>query len=136
MLGIERAIGAETYPARRSVFYAVPTMLVVIIGWVLFRSPNIAAAGDMYAGMIGLNGFGWRPEVSWQIASEGFAFMLIGASFIYAEPFLSRLAIPDNVTLALRPLAVPGMLATSALAMASVLRISEQSFSPFLYFQF
>jgi hypothetical protein len=33
------------------------TFLCVIIGWVLFRSPDLETAGDLYRGMLGVHGF-------------------------------------------------------------------------------
>ena len=33
------------------------TFLCVILGWVLFRSPDLETAGDLYRGMLGLHGF-------------------------------------------------------------------------------
>jgi alginate O-acetyltransferase complex protein AlgI len=37
-------------------FGFVLTFLAVLVGWVLFRAPNMAVAGDMLAGMIGRHG--------------------------------------------------------------------------------
>ncbi len=34
------------------------TLLAVMVGWVVFRAPDMGKAGEIYAGMVGLNGLG------------------------------------------------------------------------------
>lgn len=33
------------------------TFLLVVLGWVLFRAPELSKAGEIYVGMVGMNGF-------------------------------------------------------------------------------
>lgn len=44
-------------PARFKAFGQVLTFLCVVLGWVLFRSPDLETAGRLYFGMLGFNGF-------------------------------------------------------------------------------
>ena len=54
------------------------TMLCIIIGWVVFRSPNIQVAKNILSGMIGLNGFSlpekYAIKFSW-LAQFGVQFL-------------------------------------------------------------
>lgn len=100
------------------------TMLLVIVGWVLFRSSDVASAGRMYRGMLGLNGFAFSGPVEWQITSDRVLVLVMGIVLIYAMPWLRR---QDSALL--RLLALP-------IFLWAVATLSAQSFTPFLYFQF
>ena len=134
VLAIERAAGVGK--SQRPVWFIPSTMLLVILAWVMFRAPDMTVALDMYRGMSGLNGIEISPEISWQIASESLAILAIGIIIICIEPFVSNLTIAPNEELLLQRVGAVKALAVSALAIVAVLRIAEQSFSPFLYFQF
>ncbi len=43
--------------------YRIPTMLIVLLAWVLFRSTSLPAAGQYYGYMIGMGGFGFSDVV-------------------------------------------------------------------------
>jgi alginate O-acetyltransferase complex protein AlgI len=54
------------------------TMLAVMLAWVVFRAPDLQAAGDVLAGLAGLNGLSlprglaaWWPASGWQPAFDG-----------------------------------------------------------------
>jgi alginate O-acetyltransferase complex protein AlgI len=91
---------------------------------------------DMYRGMVGANGFAIRPELSWQIANEGLVILIVGLAIIAIEPFASNLTIARNEDIIRERIGTIKALAVCVLAMVAVLRVAEQSFSPFLYFQF
>jgi len=42
---------------------AVPTILLVLLGWVLFRAPDLGGAVALYQGMFGRNGLGISPAL-------------------------------------------------------------------------
>lgn len=100
------------------------TMLFVIIGWVLFRATTIAGAGQMFAGMLGLNGMAFSPSVEWQVTTDRIIVLLVGVALVYAMPWLKRSGGRH-----LRYLLLP-------LFLWAVATLSAQSFTPFLYFQF
>ncbi|MDX3909065.1 MAG: MBOAT family protein [Sphingobium sp.] len=110
------------------------TFLLVVIGWVMFRAPSVETAFNVYRGMIGLHGWSLSPEVAWQVRGLQVA-MLIAA---YGIIFLGALRV-WNVTLirASWPRS-PALVAASwgVLLVFSVAKLSADSFSPFLYFQF
>lgn len=102
----------------------VKTMLLVMFGWVLFRSVDIGSAGRMFRGLFGLNGIGFSAPVEWQITPDRLGMLLIGIGLVYAMPWLKR-----NRGSYARYLLIP-------LFMWAVATLSSQSFTPFLYFQF
>lgn len=100
------------------------TMLLVMLGWVLFRAADLGAAARMFQGMAGFNGNGWSPFMQWQVTPDKLAILLFGIGLIYALPWLKR-----KGGAYFRYLLVP-------LFLWAVATLSSQSFTPFLYFQF
>lgn len=100
------------------------TMLLVIIGWVLFRASDLAEAGRMFYGMAGLNGLGYSAPVAWQVTPDRLTVLAGGLALAYALPALRKHA--DGP---LRFLLIP-------LFLWALATLSSQSFTPFLYFQF
>ncbi|MDB5612617.1 MAG: algI [Devosia sp.] len=124
-----------------TVFWSLPlTLLFVVLGWVMFRAPNVGSAMTMYAGMFGFNGLGLTPDVAWQLPREGMMVLAIAIAIAGFEPRLKKLAEPSLMidgqgTASLVSEWVPA-LAMSALTVLVLMRLADQSFSPFLYFQF
>jgi D-alanyl-lipoteichoic acid acyltransferase DltB (MBOAT superfamily) len=55
------------------------TFLLVVIGWVLFRMRSAAGIGDLYAGMLGLHGFGGVP-------GHLFMYIAIATALVFGLP--------------------------------------------------
>ena len=135
ILALERLLARPKRWTAVPAFLAVPrTLVLVIIGWVTFRAANALGAFDLYAGMIGLNGFAFSEALTWQFSAYALTMLVISFVLVYLAPWwrhhltispASRRAILLNSHLSIIPLF---LLAT--------LRLSAQSFSPFLYFQF
>lgn len=98
------------------------TMLFVIFGWVLFRAPDFAAAGAMFAGMAGLNGL--LGEIEWPaVLAAAAAVSLLGPT------------TKDFVENWLKPAPAYGI----AFGLAAVLVVLEVGLGQpksFIYFQF
>ena len=103
---------------------AAKTLLLVIIGWVLFRAIDISSAGRMFHGMLGLNGIGFSAPVEWQVTPDRLAVLAVGIALVYALPWLKQ----QNFK--------PMRFAPIPLFLWAVATLSSQSFTPFLYFQF
>lgn len=117
----EQRLGKPILPAWLRV---VKTMLLVIVGWVLFRAVDIAGAGCMFQGMLGLNGMAFSAPVEWQVTPDRVGVLFLGIGLVYAMPWLKR----QGGSYA-RYLLFP-------LFLWAVATLSAQSFTPFLYFQF
>lgn len=137
-LALERATGLAR---DHSATGLLRTLFIVTLGWVAFRAATVTAAVDVYAGMAGLNGFGLSPDLALAISAESLLFLALGILAAAAEPALRDnlhrawfLPHPDGTLSASRSL-LPS-LGLAAIATLSVMKLAEQSFSPFLYFQF
>ena len=136
-LAVERATGMARSDSAAAL---VRTLLIVLISWVMFRAATVTDAFDIYAGMIGFNGLGLSLAEEISVTMESIwalALCLLAASL---EPAVRRgvsevmVPRPDG-TLTLVNSLVP-VAALAALGALVVLRLAEQSYSPFLYFQF
>jgi alginate O-acetyltransferase complex protein AlgI len=129
---VREARGAEA--ASAGAWAVAPTMLVVVVGWVLFRSASLAGALRLYAGMIGLHGLGLSAALRWQLGGLELAVLGCALAAVYAGPWLARRLASvrqagDSWVLAGRVVVIP-------LFAVALLRTAAASFAPFLYFQF
>ncbi|MGB8812819.1 MAG: MBOAT family protein [Paracoccaceae bacterium] len=120
----------------------IRTLLIVLIAWVAFRAADMTQAMEFYTAMLGLNGFAMPIEVAYQISRESVAILSLGLLIAAFEPQLRDLATrryyaPSGMggTLTAVNTMVPALV-TVVIAVLAIMRLSEQSFSPFLYFQF
>jgi alginate O-acetyltransferase complex protein AlgI len=132
-----------TEPEARRPLAVAATMLVVIVGWVLFRSATLREALSLYAGMIGLHGLGLSAGLGWQIGGLELAVLGFAGLSAYAGPWLARRFAPASGApgFAGAParavhLFLAGRLAVVPLFVLALLRTAAESFSPFLYFRF
>lgn len=124
-LALERYLGERFGPSHLPHAVRVAkTLLLVLIGWVIFRAANIGEAFSMLAGMAGMHGWGWQDAVLWQITPERIGVLVLGWVLVFAAPLLKRHAREW-----MRYLLLP-------LFLWALATLSAQSYSPFLYFQF
>ncbi len=133
LLLIERATGAGRGTAPRARYWQPVTILLVVAGWVLFRSPTVDYAIGYYGAFLRPAGT-LPPDVA--IAMEpialvalaiGVASALIPAGWVTGVQ-LERPAQRSNRILRLATAAV--------LLPAAIVIVLTGNFSPFLYFQF
>jgi len=126
--GSHRSLGDE-----RPAFMA-KTLLIVILGWVMFRAESVTAAVKMYAGLIGLNGLYLSDGLAWQIQGFQVSVLIMGLALVVLAPaWYER---PKTVpAVYFHPTSRAGILILPCFVFA-LLRLSAQSYSPFLYFQF
>jgi alginate O-acetyltransferase complex protein AlgI len=141
---VTRPLGSWLYRAAAHLV----TLLVVVCGWVIFRSPTMDTAGRVFASMSGRNGavlpdqflnlfrplrvlFGGMGQVPYlgdttvMGAFEAFAMLALGGSIVFLAPNLYQLGRRTKMVLV-------------ALSFAFVLQkiLFAEAMSPFLYFQF
>ena len=136
ILAIEAELKRKKRPAM-SPWLTVPgTMILVMIGWVMFRADHVSDAFRMYGGMLGLNGFALSDTLSWQVKPSVVLTMLLATAIVYLAPWWGQ-RMGDVGGRLLRPgpvvLATVGLLPLFVLA---IMKLSAQSYTPFLYFQF
>lgn len=109
------------------------TFILVVLGWVIFRAQDLSSAWGMYRGMMGLNGLGLSAELAWQLSGWTLSMGAVGAALIFVAPWwqarLERGAAEGQT----KPLS---QLIFLPLFVLGLLRLSAQSYVPFLYFQF
>jgi alginate O-acetyltransferase complex protein AlgI len=122
----------------------VRTLLVVLVGWVAFRAHTMGQAFDVYGGMLGLHGFAIPMDLAVQISHESLVLLALAVVVAALEPRLNAWAkagyFPDampngNGVLTATNTLLPS-LGLAAIAVLSLMKLAENSFSPFLYFQF
>lgn len=117
----EQRIGKPLLPSWLRV---IKTLILVMIGWVMFRAADIGGAFRMFGGMLGLNGASFSPEIQLHGTPERLLVLAIGIGLVFAMPLIRRHGVSY-----LRYLLAP-------LFVWAVATLSSQSFTPFLYFQF
>lgn len=137
ILAIERALGVRNKIMPKLMI--LPTLLFVVLGWVMFRSENVIQAVGFYKGMAGLNGFSVSEQLHWQISYESVFFLIMAWAIIFLHPkfFEFRQKIEGTVTMqtiGYRKIVV--VFATFGLFLLSLIKLAADSYSPFLYFQF
>ena len=149
ILATERATGFHKVAARR--WWALPlTLLLVLIGWVMFRAEDVGSALILYAGMLGAFGTAADTTAWLDVTAESVSFVLIGIAVCIAEPHFRTLHRDTGhgdivVANANGAAAITGLALTrtalvslglTLLTALTISKLAEQSFSPFLYFQF
>ncbi|ONG53104.1 membrane-bound O-acyltransferase family protein [Pseudoroseomonas deserti] len=112
------------------------TFLAVLLGWVIFRAPDLHSAGRMYGGMLGLHGTGLSDELAWQVTPDQWICILVGIVFVYLPLLRGRLPF-------LKPAAelspfwrLPWTAAPLLAFLLGIVLLYSRAAVPFLYFQF
>jgi alginate O-acetyltransferase complex protein AlgI len=137
LLIFERALGFKNKTQAR--WMIILTLILVMIGWVLFRSEDLNQALDFYQGMIGLQGIGISDAFSWQNKNEALFFLSIGWFIIFIQPKFFEYRQKINGSNAMKTTGYQRPLVSITiivLFIVSVLKLTAESYSPFLYFQF
>ncbi len=106
------------------------TMLLVMVGWVLFRAPTIGHAWDYLGVMAGIGGGAFQP---WALMTPDRWLMLAIGCAIAVQP--TRLPRFDLAAAALPWRAGARLAALGMLVLSSVM-IAANGFNPFIYFRF
>ncbi len=121
---------------RESVFSHLYTMLVVVVGFTLFRAENLAQAGLMFSQMFAGTAFTPAHTLSLIALLDTRTVFFLAAGLLLAAGLPQRLAgwAAERAPEALRSWTRAG--AYAALFTVCVLNLSSTSFNPFIYFQF
>ncbi|MFO7850320.1 MAG: MBOAT family protein, partial [Spirochaetia bacterium] len=106
------------------------TFFLVMLGWIIFRAPDMATAGRMYAGLFGFHGLGQFEMLQVEAGLLSPAVLIVSLVLIF---YIPRFSLEPEVMTGkmeyLRLLIIP-------LFFLGILKLAAESFSPFLYFQF
>jgi alginate O-acetyltransferase complex protein AlgI len=119
----ERALRARTPLRLPAPLGGALTMMIVVVGWVLFRSPNLEVAAAMLGRMLAFaDGIEWYPP----LALGGLGCM-IAEHAAWRTPLRRAMRLPYD--------AWYSPIATTVMIWALVL-YAPRGFRPFVYFQF
>lgn len=134
-LALERFLGSRKLWRPVPAWLSIPkNMLIVVLGWVLFRAASVNEAWAVVQGMFGAHGWAMTKPFEWALTGSELTTLLVSFVIIYLAPwwraFIWR-----------QPAGQAGRLQTAHLLILplfalGVFRLSAQDFSPFLYFQF
>jgi alginate O-acetyltransferase complex protein AlgI len=128
-LAIERALGAKSKTTVWPALIAWPlTMTLVMIGWVMFRAASVTEAFNVYAGMVGFNGWSLSASMAWQIQPTEIAALILGGVISLFGQQLAKVITYTPSALRLT--------STFTLMGIACMALLAQTHSPFLYFQF
>jgi len=133
LLCIERALGVPAQAARfRPTRWAL-CLLCVLLGWVMFRAESVPQALGVYQAMFRFDGAGLSEVYRGGIAA--LQLWTLGLAVLVAAVGGWRVRRP--ATAATGPELLPALrLLLWPLFLLAILKLSAQSYSPFLYFQF
>jgi alginate O-acetyltransferase complex protein AlgI len=118
-------------------WWSIPrTMFLVMLGWMIFRAPDLATATRMYKALLGLNGFGYSGAFAWQITADRVAMVIAGLVIAYLAPAWRKVLSEHQLPPAIHRFALNWTAVLPPLFFWGVATLSAQSFSPFLYYQF
>jgi alginate O-acetyltransferase complex protein AlgI len=135
LLVIERRSGLSHWPDDRIVVIRrATTLLLVILGWVLFRARTLGDAGRVYAAMVPAHFEALPPALHATLTRETVAALAIGLLTVLLprDLVLGRVVLYGRFSgpaLALR-------IATVVVLPLAAITVAAGSFSPFLYFRF
>ena len=134
ILALERMAGAKRGGSPYPALIAWPlTMILVMIGWVMFRAESVGDAFVIYGAMIGLNAFAISDTMLWQIDILALVAFAIGLMVVVAPKFAPMVSPIQQRFSNLGPLPALGY---AALILITCIKLIGQANSPFLYFQF
>ncbi|MEM1330588.1 MAG: MBOAT family protein [Planctomycetota bacterium] len=110
------------------------TLLLVMIGWVLFRANGVDAAGQHYLALLGTRGWEMGGALALEMSRQAWAALAVGAVICVAPGGMSwGRALDERVG----PLmATARLLLVCVLLPAAIAQVLAGTFSPFLYFRF
>jgi alginate O-acetyltransferase complex protein AlgI len=140
ILCIERVLGVKAGVAGFRLWRWAPTFLFVVLGWVMFRAESVATAVDFYEAMFRFDGAGFSDVYASSITQLQLATMAVAIAVLIVR---GAMVHGETAAAPRPPIRAARLRAMGAaqwlvwpLFLLAVLKLSAQSYSPFLYFQF
>ncbi len=131
-MGLRRLLGAAPAPVRH--LYA---LLVVTVGWAIFRSPSLAYALAMIQAMAGLGGAAEAPAAG--LVPDQFVLLIIAAGLVGSTPWYRRLFPRAEWTLSAlssKPAHLAHAAGLAVLMFGCFAFVASQTHLAFIYFRF
>ena len=134
LLCIERACGVAGHESALKPWRWALTVLFVVLGWVVFRAPDAHVALRMYAALFRFDGFRFSEAYAGDVEEIQIATLVLAIVVIAFSGIRQRLPQFNWLPPVARTLTTIALLLP--LFVLSLLKLSAESYSPFLYFQF
>lgn len=137
-LTLERIFSLNDIPRTKilSVFLRFYTLFLVIIAWVLFRSPDIGHSINFYEKMFMPStyaNFGWTLDLVQVINLQNVMALLVGSFSFFA---FSKCSLGKSLEQDSKKMVVFRLVLAACFLPIAIVEIVTQGFRPFLYFQF
>lgn len=130
-LAIEKFVIRDRLERIPSSLRHIATLLIVLIGWVLFRSENMGAFADMVGTMFSFN-FDAMGLAEARLYVETY-FVYFIAAVIFSTPIYYRICGRFENSTVFAVIKYAGLL---CLMLVSVMFLAHSSYNPFIYFRF
>ncbi len=130
-LAVEHAT-ADRFPRLPAIVGHCYCLVVVLIGWVLFRSESLPAAGHMLAAMAGSGGI----DTPWWRLIDGHAWLMLGVGAVCALAPLPQWAGALRARTGDSAWGWLGAVGVLAVLVLSISALVTNASSPFIYFRF
>ncbi len=131
-LGLKKVF--EKVPRPLKFLTHIYTMLVVVIGWVLFRADDLGMAIDYIGAMFRFGNWGWARAMA---QLEGYTLIIMLIGIVFSTPIIPKLGEKirklDGGETAVSIISGASML---VLMMLSIFCLSGSDYNPFIYFRF
>lgn len=117
-----------------SVIKHIYTLLVVNIGWVIFRSESLSSTVLYLKNMVGINVGLPRFSVMWYLDRWNLTILIVAIIFCSDLPRLIGTKLNSDFGMTITTAGVN--LSLAAVYFMSILRIVSGTYNPFIYFQF
>ena len=131
LISIEKLIGFEKKFNKLSFIKNIYTMFFVILGWVIFRSSNIAEAFSYMGKMFGVRASGIFDAYFYLNIVENLIFIIVATIFSAPIYKIINKKVKENKLIAL--IYVMGMIILFIVAISYILK---GAYNPFIYFNF
>ncbi len=118
-----------------SIFQHVYTIIVVMIGWVFFRSPSLSHAMNYILSMFGLN----NTELciyNILFFLDKWTISIFAIAFLMSTPLIEKIYEVIKVRVNLVLVAIGRDLLLIGMLVLSILQVASNTYSAFIYFQF
>lgn len=133
ILAIEKALGVNTKGEGLNIFKWMLTLLLVMIGWVIFRADSVSSAFTLYSAMFSNSGFQLSTVYASSITSLQLTMLFFALVLIVIGGLISKARYFKNAQAEFSAGIATVLLPVFIL---SIFKLSAQSYSAFLYFQF
>lgn len=133
ILAMEKALGVNTKGGGLNIFKWALTLLLVMIGWVIFRADTVTSAFTLYSAMFTNSGLALSAIYTSSISSLQITMLFIAWLLIISNGAFVKLNEGNKTSKTFSATFATVLL---PLFVLSIFKLSAQSHSAFLYFQF